>query len=106
MTLSIGTGIILGNAVPGFSCTPRELRISRNTVRKYLHAPQERPNLSGSEISLGGAKLGPFKAYLQKRVAQTTPRRLPATVVLPWHREQASWFFQIVARVTKKAPPL
>lgn len=58
----------------------RELRLSRNTVRKYL---REGPRMAGDQIrSPRPCKLDPFKPYLQERIAAARPYWIPATVLL------------------------
>lgn len=58
----------------------RELGISRETVRKYLRAPDLAP--SYGPRTPRPSKLDPFKGYLKMRIAEAAPRRLPATVYL------------------------
>lgn len=57
----------------------RELGCSRNTVRRYLR--DEQACRYGPRVARP-AKLDPFKAYLQARIAQARPRWIPATVLL------------------------
>ena len=57
-----------------------ELKISRETVRKYLRALERRPAYGPREPR--ASKLDPFKDYLKMRMAEAAPRRLPATVYL------------------------
>ena len=63
----------------------RELGISRETVRKYLRAPDLAP--SYGPRAPRPSKLDPFKTYLKMRIAEAAPRRLPATVYLRELRE-------------------
>jgi transposase len=56
----------------------RELEISRNTVRKYLRDSSE-PIYERQTKQPG--KLDPFKDYIDERVRQASPHRLPATVI-------------------------
>lgn len=58
----------------------RQLQISRETVRKYLRAPDLAPGYGPREPR--ASKLGPFKPYLTMRIAEAAPRRLPAPVYL------------------------
>lgn len=66
---------------------------------------------SGSRKSANSSKraekLDPFKAYIVDRVKAATPDRIPAVVLfreikargyLPFGREQANLFFQVVAK--------
>jgi transposase len=57
----------------------RRLSISRNTVRRYLRGGEEMPRYQRH----GGrpSKLDAVRGYLEKRVAQALPHRLPATVL-------------------------
>ena len=64
----------------------RELRMSRKTVRKYLRDPDLSPVYRVRVPR--PSKLDPFKEYLQRRIAEATPRRLPATVYLREIRER------------------
>ena len=56
----------------------RELGLSRNTVRKYLRAPQE-PSYRKRADRPG--KLEPFKSYIAQRVAAAHPQWIPAAVM-------------------------
>ena len=62
----------------------QQLRVSRNTVRKYLRNP-------GLPIYPSRAarptKLDPFKPYLQARIQAAKPHWIPATVLLRELRE-------------------
>ncbi|HEX9858596.1 MAG TPA: IS21 family transposase [Paracoccaceae bacterium] len=58
----------------------RQLQISRETVRKYLRAPDLAPSYGPRETR--PSKLDPFKPYVTMRIAEAAPRRLPATVYL------------------------
>jgi len=64
----------------GFRAIARQLQISRETVRKYLRAPDLVPSYGPRPPR--ASKLDPFKPYLEMRVAEAAPRRLPATVYL------------------------
>ena len=64
----------------------RQLQISRETVRKYLRAPELK--LVYGPRAPRPSKLDPFKSYLQMRIAEAAPRRLPATVYLRALRER------------------
>lgn len=66
-----------------------QLGISRNTVRKYLKSQQEQPVYTPRPrpVSL----LDPYREYISKRIADSTPYRLPATVI---HREIRSQGYQ------------
>ena len=62
----------------------QQLRVSRNTVRKYLRNP-------GLPIypsrAVRPTKLDPFKPYLQARIQAAKPHWIPATVLLRELRE-------------------
>ncbi len=64
----------------------KELSISRETVRKYLRSPGLEPGY-GPRIGRS-SKLDPFKVYIRQRLSDSTPRRLPATVLLRELRER------------------
>ncbi len=64
----------------------KELGISRETVRKYLRAPELQPRYKPREA--GPSKLDAFKDYARQRLADTQPHRLPATVLLRELRER------------------
>jgi len=53
--------------------------LSRNTVRKYLREPIQRPAYRSRPGRPG--KLEPYKDYLQRRVVSAQPHRIPATVL-------------------------
>lgn len=63
----------------------RELRVSRETVRKYLREPQLEPGYGPR--APWPSKLDPFKDYIRMRITEAAPRRLPATVYLRELRE-------------------
>ncbi len=62
----------------------QQLRVSRNTVRKYLRNPglPIYPNRAARPT-----KLDPFKPYLQARIQAAKPHWIPATVLLRELRE-------------------
>ncbi len=64
----------------------RELSISRETVRKYLRAPDLQPGYGPRRRR--ASKLDPFKEYIRQRLRDAAPRRLPATVLLRELRER------------------
>lgn len=64
----------------------RELGISRETVRKYLRAPDREPVYTPRAAR--PSKLDAHKDFIRKRVADTAPHRLPATVLLRELRER------------------
>ncbi len=63
----------------------QQLRVSRNTVRKYLRNPglPIYPNRPARPT-----KLAPFKPYLQARIQAAKPHWIPATVLLRELRER------------------
>jgi transposase len=64
----------------------KELSISRWTVRKYLRSPGLEPCYGPR--ALRPSKLDLFKEYIQRRLRDAAPRRLPATVLLREIRER------------------
>jgi len=58
----------------------RDLKVSRETVRKYLRAPDREPGYGPRAPR--PSKLDPFKDYIRMRIREAAPRRLPATVYL------------------------
>jgi transposase len=62
-----------------------ELGVSRNTVRKYLRS-KAKPR--AKERPARASKLDPFRAYLQDRVRQGLPDRIPASVLFREISEQ------------------
>lgn len=56
----------------------RQLGVSRNTVRKYLHSAEE-PGYSARPARPG--KLDPFKEYITERIEAARPHWIPATVI-------------------------
>ena len=56
----------------------RLLKISRNTVRRYLRAEQK-PQYKRNHERM--SKLAPFYGYLKKRIADAKPNWLPGTVL-------------------------
>ncbi len=64
----------------------KELSISRETVRKYLRSPGLEPCYGPR--ALRPSKLDLFKEYIQRRLRDAAPRRLPATVLLREIRER------------------
>lgn len=57
----------------------RELKVSRNTVRRYLRDRAKTPEY-GPRASRGSI-LDPFKPYLQERIEAARPHWIPATVL-------------------------
>ena len=64
----------------GVRAIARELGVSRNTVRRYLRCPEVEPVYAARAPR--PSKLDPFKKRLKARIAEASPRRLPATVHL------------------------
>ena len=76
----------------------RRLSVSRNTVRRYLRGGEEMPRYvrrSGRPSKLDGVR-----AYLEQRIDQALPHRLPATVLFRealalyrhlFHMERGRW---------------
>jgi transposase len=62
-----------------------ELGVSRNTVRKYLRS-KAKPR--AKERPARASKLDPFRVYLQDRVRQGLPDRIPASVLFREINEQ------------------
>jgi len=58
----------------------RDLKVSRETVRRYLREPDREPGY-GPRMPRP-SKLDPFKDYIRTRIREAAPRRLPATVYL------------------------
>lgn len=56
----------------------QELGLSRETVRKYLRAPELAPSYGPRPPR--SSKLDSFKDYVRMRLKEAAPRRLPATV--------------------------
>lgn len=75
----------------------RELGISRNTVRKYLRGKAVKPPAHKGPVR--SRKLGPYEEWLRKRVRNTHPVRLPATVL---HREIAAMGFDGTQRTVSR----
>ena len=65
----------------------RELGLSRNTVRECLRHDDRLPR-SYHRTTVRVAKLAAYQAYLEERVKQAQPHRLPATVLLEEIRQQ------------------
>ncbi len=57
----------------------RRLRISRNSVRKYLRDKSKQPIYKDREKR--PAKLDPYKAYIEERIKAASPNWIPATVL-------------------------
>jgi transposase len=57
----------------------KQLGISRNTVARYLEAP-EAPRYKLREAK--PTKLDPFKAYIEQRIAEARPEWIPAPAML------------------------
>lgn len=74
-----------------------ELGISRNTVRKYLRNEAVRNPLSRGPGR--PSKLGPYEAWLRKRVKSAAPIRLPATVL---HREITAMGYDGTERTVRR----
>ena len=64
----------------------KELSISRWTVRKYLRSPGLEPDYGPRAVR--ASKLDPFKEYIRRRLRDSVPRRLPATVLMREIRER------------------
>jgi transposase len=65
----------------GMSCRAiaRELGLSRNTVRRHLMAKSEPPRYSSRPAA--GSVLDEFRTYIQQRVREAHPYKIPATVI-------------------------
>lgn len=63
----------------------RELRISRNTVRRHLREPEEA--VQYGPRAARQTKLEPYWPYLAERMEHALPRRIPAVVLLREIRE-------------------
>jgi len=57
----------------------RQLGLSRNTVRKNLYAKDEKPTYHKSKAAV--SKLDDYRNYIRKRLNDTLPIWLPATVI-------------------------
>lgn len=75
----------------------RELRISRNTVRKYLRGEAVQPTQRRGPGR--PRKLEPYEDWIRQRVEAATPIRLPATVL---HREVAAMGFDGTVRTVRR----
>lgn len=86
----------------------RRLSISRNTVRRYLRGGEDIPRYP--ERAGRASKLDGVRAYLEQRISQALPHRLPATVL---HREAKALGYEggernlrgFVSSCYAKAPP-
>lgn len=58
----------------------RELGVSRNTVKKHLTAPQDKPTYAKRPAR--ATKLDPYKPYIRERIAQASPIHLSGVVIL------------------------
>src|SRR5262245_10632017 len=80
----------------------REMRVSRNTVRRYLRDEEaERYKARSARPT----KLDPFKDYLVKRLAAAAPERIPGSVLLielPDQRLQCPLLFALRAEVRQR----
>lgn len=65
----------------GMSCRAiaRELGLSRNTVRRHLMAKSEPPRYTSRPAA--GSVLDEFRTYIQQRVREAHPYKIPATVI-------------------------
>jgi transposase len=70
--------IILNRQGMGIRAIARELKISRNTVRKYLRN-QIIPSYKSSKQKL--SKLDNYKSYIEKRLRNAKNLKIPATVI-------------------------
>jgi len=70
---------VLKNQGKSIKAIARELRVSRNTVRKYLGQDIATPCYARKAVRPG--KLDPYKAYLQARMAAASPDWIPAAVL-------------------------
>lgn len=61
------------------SSIAKQLGVSRNTVKKYLHS-KEPPSYSPRKRRK--TKLGPYHQYLQERIEAAAPKWIPASVLL------------------------
>ncbi len=77
---------ILHRQGKGIRTIARELSVSRETVRKYVRSPGLEP-VYGPRVKRP-SKLDPFKSYIRRRLSDSAPRRLPATVLLRELRER------------------
>lgn len=75
----------------------RELRVSRNTVRKYLRGEAVQP-VEGRGPGRP-RKLAPYEDWIKRRVEAATPIQLPATVL---HREIAAMGFEGTVRTVRR----
>lgn len=75
----------------------RELKISRNTVRKYLRG--EAVSAVTSRGPGRPRKLAPYEDWIRRRVAAAAPIQLPATVL---HREVAAMGFDGTVRTVRR----
>ncbi len=57
----------------------RELGISRNTVKRYLLAQSEPPNIR--RVSAVASLLDEHRDYIRQRIADAHPYKIPATVI-------------------------
>ena len=57
----------------------KELKMSRNTVRRYLRDKSKTPGYGPRPVR--ASLLDPFKPYIQKRIEAAKPRWIPATVL-------------------------
>ena len=75
----------------------RELRISRNTVRRYLRGEAVRE--VGGRSPGHPRKLAPHEEWLRRRVQSAAPVRLPATVL---QREVAAMGYDGTERTVRR----
>ncbi|MFA7431775.1 MAG: IS21 family transposase [Rhodospirillaceae bacterium] len=81
----------------GLRAIARALRISRNTVKRYLRGEAVRP--PGARGPGRPRKLEPYEAWLKRRVEGAAPVRLPATVL---HREIVAMGFTGTVRTVRR----
>ena len=62
------------------------LRVSRNTVKKYLQNLNDTPSYKARPIK--ETKLSPYHSYLADRIQFVLPNWIPATVLLPELKER------------------
>lgn len=72
----------------GMSCRAiaRELGLSRNNVRRHLMAKTEPPRYTSRPAA--GSVLDEFRTYIQQRIREAHPYKIPATVIGREIREQ------------------